>query len=122
MKGKISSGNRHTESTEREAQTENNKELPSSPPKKKGRVTAASQDGAFSLCPPGSNCLFSSLNVLSLRYHGVAAVEEMPATVPVLVEIFLFLLELAPAVKMPEAVVLPVSPCPRSGDTAVRAC
>ena len=39
----------------------------------------------------------------------------MPATVPVHVEIFLFLLELAPAVKVPEAVVLPVSRIPSFG-------
>ena len=76
--------NKHTQSTEHKAQTESSKELPSSPQKKKGRVTAASQGGAFSLLPPGSNFLFCSLNVLSLRFSGVAAVEEMPATVTVL--------------------------------------
>ena len=32
-----------------------------SPQKKKDRVTAAFQSGAFSPFPPGSNCLFSSL-------------------------------------------------------------
>ena len=73
---------------------------------------------AFSPCPPGSNCLFSPLNVLCLRFDGVAAIEEMPATVTVFVarsagdEIFSPRLGPAPAVKLPEAVVFPVSHIP----------
>ena len=76
---------------------------------------------AFSPCPPGSNCLFSPLNVLCLRFDGVAAIEEMPATVTVLVarsvldEIFPFFLESTPAVKKPLAVIRPVSHTPSSG-------
>ena len=48
-------------------------------PRKKRRVTAAFQGGAFSPFPPGSNCLFCSLDVLCLRFAGVA---DVPASVP----------------------------------------
>ena len=97
---------------------ENSKKTPSFSPEKEGRVTAAFQGGAFSLLPPGSNCLFCSLNVSSLRLSGVAAVEEMPAIVTVLFsrlvldEIFPFLLESTPMVKMPKAVIRPCSQIP----------
>ena len=89
----------------KEAQTENSKKPPSFSPEKEGRVTAASQGGALSLLLPGSNCLFCSLNVLCLRFDGVAAIEEMPATVTVLVarsvldEYFPFCLNLRPRSK-----------------------
>ena len=62
------------------------KELPSSPPEKKGRVTAAFQGGAFSPLPPGSNCLLCWLGVLRLRFSWIAAVEKMSAKVLVLVD------------------------------------
>ena len=76
---------------------------------------------AFSPYPRGSNCLFSSLNVFCLRFDGVAAIEAMPATVTVLAarsasdEIFSPQLGPAPAVKMPEVVVFPVSHIPSVG-------
>ena len=64
------------------AQTENTKYKQGAsqlPPEKENKVTVAFQGGAFSPFPPGSNCLFSSLMVLRLRFAGVAAV---PAGVP----------------------------------------
>ena len=82
------------------AETENTKhkqEASQFSPEKESRVTAAFQGGAFSLLPPGSNCLLCSLNVLCLRFDEVAVVEEMSAVVFVLVarsvvdEIFPFL-------------------------------
>ena len=114
---KIISENKHTQSTEHEVQTESSKELPSSPQKKKGGVTAASQGGAFSILPPGSNCLFCSLNVLSLRFSGVAAVLFSRSSTLSIVgdEIFPFLLESTPAVKKPLAVIRPVSHTPSFG-------
>ena len=98
-----------------------------SPHKRKGRVTAAFQSGPFSPFPPGSNCLFSLLVVLCLRFAGVAAVparvptcsigEEMSADAVVLLvvrtrsvgeEMFPCGFEPTPAVKKPSAVVRPV--------------
>ena len=92
-------------------------------PEKESRVTAAFQGGDFSPFPPESNCLFSSLDVLCLRFSGVAAVpasvptcsvsEEISASVAVLFarsvgdEIFPPWLEPTPAVKKPAAVVRP---------------
>ena len=75
----------HRAATKKEAQTENNKELPSSPPKKKVEYSRVPRR-AFSPCPPGSNCLFSSLNVLCLHFGGVAAIEKMSAKVLALVD------------------------------------
>ena len=66
-------------------QRKRTRSLPASLQEKKGRDTAAFQGGAFSSLPPGSKGLFSSLNVLSLRFDGVAAIEEIPETVAVLV-------------------------------------
>ena len=86
-----------------------------SPQKRKGRVTAAFQSGAFSRFPPGSTCLFSSLVVLCLRFSGVAAV---PAYVPICFvgeEMLRPWFEPTPAVKMPTAEVRPVSHVPSFG-------
>ena len=52
---------------------------PTLSPEKKDKITAAFQSDAVSPFPPGSNCSFSSLVVLCLRFAGVAAV---PARVP----------------------------------------
>ena len=115
--------------TEEKQSIDETRSLPASPQEKKGRGTAAFQGGAFSSLPPGSNGLFSSLNVLSLRFDGVAAVEEVPETIAVLVlfslarvstlsigdEIFPSLLESTPAVKMPSAIIRPVSHTPSFG-------
>ena len=99
-------------------------------PEKESRVTAAFQGSAFSPFPPGSNCLFSSLDVLCLRFAGVAAVpasvptcsvgEEMSANVVVLLvlarvstysvvgeKMFPPWFEPTPAVRKPAAVVRP---------------
>ena len=97
----------------------------------KDKITAAFQSGAFSPFPPGSNCLFSSLVVLSLGFDGVAAVsaraptcsvgEEtsadavvilVPARVParsVVGEVCFPRFEPTPTVKKPSAVVRSVA-------------
>ena len=75
----------NNEQTDRYTKTKNTKHKlrashgPKLPPGKKNTITAALQSGAFSPFPPGSNCLFSSVVVLSLGFAGVAAV---PARVP----------------------------------------
>ena len=89
-------------------------------PRKKSRVTAAFQGGAFFPFPPGSNCLFCSLGVLRLRFSGVAAVEEVSANVfvssySVVEGILPPWLESTPAVKKPLAVVRPCSHIPSFG-------
>ena len=100
------------------AQTENKQEASQLSPEKESRVTAAFQGGAFFPFPPGSNCLFCSLDVLRLRFSGVAAAEEMSSIVFVSFarlstlsvvgdEIFVLWHEPTPAVKMPEVVVRP---------------
>ena len=79
------------------------------------------QSGAFCPFPPGSNCLFSSLVVLCLRFSGVAAVPASVPTCSVDEEIFPPWFGPTPAIKMPSAVVRPVFHSSRSGETAVRA-
>ena len=101
------------------------------PRKKKDKITAAFQSGAFSPFPSGSSCLFSSLVVLCLGFAGVPAVparvptssvgEEMSANVAVVVmtarvsprsvvgEVCFPRFEPTLAVKKPSAVVRPVS-------------
>ena len=103
----------------------------SSPQGKQNKIKAASYSGAFSPFPPGSNCLFSSLVLLSLSVSGVAAVparvptcsvgEEMSADVVVILvsalaparfvvgEVCFPRFEPTPVVKKPSAVVRPVS-------------
>ena len=112
----------HTQTKQRQKNTKHKQGTSQLFPEKESRVTAAFQGGAFSPFPPGSNWLFSSLDVLCLRFSGVvAAVEEMSASVAVLLvlarvsplsvgdEMFPPWLEPMPAVKKPEAVVRPWS-------------
>ena len=84
-------------------------------PQKKHRVTAAFQSGASSPFLPGSNCLFSSLVVLCLRFSGVTAVSARVPTCSMGEEMFPLWFEPTPAVKKPSAVVRPVSHVPSFG-------
>ena len=88
----------HNEQTESHTKTKNTKYKqrashgPKLPPgKKNDTITAAFRGGGFSLFPPGSNCLFSSLGVLSLGlwlafrmmvFDEFAGVVAIPAHVP----------------------------------------
>ena len=128
----------NNEQTDRHTKTKNTKHKlrashgPKLPRGKKNKITAAFQGGGFSPFPPGSNCLFSSLGVLSssLRlafrkkvFDEFADVVAVPARVPTRS----FGKEMSPPwfdlcqranSRRQWFVLSPMSP--RSGDTAVR--
>ena len=102
--------------TEQRQNTKRKQEASQLSAEKESRAPAAFQSGAFSLLPPGSNCLFCSLNVLwPYCRQVVSAVILVFLTRSVGDEISSPWLWPAPAVKMPEAVVLPVSHIPSFG-------
>ena len=113
--------------TEHRARSTNRKQQGASQlsPEKKveyGRVPRRT----FSPCPPGSNCLFSSLGVLCLWFSWITAVEKMSAKVRVLVDRSggdgVLPLDLNPRPRSRSRwrwfVVVPIPP--RSGDPAIR--
>ena len=83
--------------------------------KKKDKITAAFQSGAFSSFPPRSNCLFSSLVVLSLSFAGVAAVPAHVPTCSVREEMSSPSFDPMPTNKQPSAMVRPLSHVPSFG-------
>ena len=87
----------NTEQTDRHTNTKNTKHKlrashgPKLLPVKKNKITAAFQGGGFSPFPPGSNCLFPSLGVLSsglrlafrkMVFDEFAGVVAVPARAP----------------------------------------
>ena len=111
----------HRAETKHEAQTESKHGATQLFPEKKSRATAAFQGGAFSLFPPGSNCLFSSLLGLWPCCRKVLSAEILVllsarvSTLSVGEGILPPWFESTAAVKKPAAVVRPVSHVPSFG-------